>query len=115
MIEKYAISINLDSKIIGFYKPEIQNYKEINRNETILKNYNLIKITKYIFSIIIIIVIVFISYYLGVRARERKRKLANELSDDNYEYITEKNKNINENNSNLDKQKFIELNSKLGL
>ena len=37
------------------------------------------------------------------------------LKDDNYEYIPEKNKDINQITNDLKKQKFLELNSHLGL
>ena len=138
--KKYPFSVNLDAKTIGFYlyKEEknkiINNTKNIdknnkttdieetisvenktnNKNMTENKNENMNKVLKYIIEIIIGIGLLFIAYYIGVRVRERRRKRANELKDDNYEYIPEKNKDINVNN-NSKTQKFVELNSKLGL
>ena len=120
--KKFTISGNLDSKIIGVYKAQIKNDEEEidyenNINETTMKNYqkNIKRVLLYIIAIIIGIGLLFFAYFLGVRVRERRRKLANELKDDNYEYLPEKNKNINEDTNSTNKQQFIELNSKLGL
>ena len=54
------------------------------------------------------------AYYIGLIVREKRRKRANELKDDFYEYLPEKNKSINDISDESQKQQ-IELNSKLGL
>ena len=58
--------------------------------------------------------LVVFAYYIGVRVREKRRKKANELKDDNYEYIPEKNNDINNYKENNKKHIFVELKSKLG-
>ena len=131
---KYTFSIDLDSRTIGFYLEQEGNYRQANN----IKNNNKIdknildnisnnnnnksnnnmnnKILKYFIEIIIIIVIAFIAFYIGVTIREKRKKRANELKDENYEYIPEYNKDINEINNNTHKKEtLVELNSKLGL
>ena len=129
---KYTFSIDLDSRTIGFYLEQEGNFRQINNiksnNKIDKKNLdNMNKnnnnknnmnnnILKYLKEIIIIIVIAFIAYYIGVTIREKRKKRANELKDENYEYMPEHNKDINEiNNNTHKKEKLVELNSKLGL
>ena len=73
------------------------------------------KILKYFIEIIIAIGIALLAYYIGVTVRERRKKRANELKDENYEYMPEQNKDINEKNKNQKKEKLVELNSQIGL
>ena len=123
---KYPFSINIRDKTIGFYKiiednnnikfNDTQKKDEIkNDNNKLNRNNYKNQILKYIVEVIFILILLFLAYFIGVRVRERRRKIANELKDDNYEYITDKNKDINEVSSNSKRQKFVELISKLGL
>ena len=123
---KYPFSINIRDKTIGFYKiiednnnikfNDTQKNDEIkNGNNKLNRNNYKNQILKYIVEVIFILILLFLAYFIGVRVRERRRKIANELKDDNYEYITDKNKDINEVSSNSKRQKFVELISKLGL
>ena len=119
--KKYSFSVNLDSKTIGFYVDKIHNYKNINKTQNMDKSnmdYNfkgkMNNVIKYIIEIIAGIILLFIAYCIGVTVREKRRKRANELKDDNYEYLPEKNKSINDISDDSKKQQ-IELNSKLGL
>ncbi len=110
---KYTFSINVDAKTIGFYLNKEINNKEgnnsknnskinstddddVNTNNTNNKSMN--KILKYSIEIIIVIAIALLAYYIGVTVREKRKKRANELKDDNYEYMPEENENkiINE-------------------
>ena len=98
------------------------NKKDINNNvtkddENIINrkiNINIKNIVKYTIAVCVGIFALFIAYYIGVTVREKRRKRANELKDDNYEYLPEKNKSINDISDDSKKQQ-IELNSKLGL
>ena len=119
--KKYSFSVNLDSKTIGFYVDKIHNYNNINKTQNVDKSnmdYNfkgkMNNVIKYIIEIIAGIILLFIAYCIGVTVREKRRKRANELKDDNYEYLPEKNKSINDISDDSKKQQ-IELNSKLGL
>ena len=135
--KKYPFSVNLDAKTIGFYSEKEANSKKVNNtkknnnkiNDTEIlddndenknninnnNNKSMNKILKYFIEIIIVIGIAFLAYYIGVTVREKRRKRANELKDENYEYMPEQNKDINENNNNQQKTKLVELNSQLGL
>ena len=73
------------------------------------------KFVNYLIEIIVLIVFVGIAYYIGVTVRERRKKRANELKDDNYEYLSERDKNINSNSNETNSHQFVELNSRLGL
>ena len=126
---KYTFSINIDAKTIGFYlekekenkEKKINNTNTINNTtENILKQVNNSRlrftIIKYLIEMLVIICLLFIAYHVGVKVRDRRRKIANELRDDNYEYLPEKNnKDINDIKTNSKTQKLVELNSKLGL
>lgn len=118
--KKYSFSVNLDSKTIGFYVDKVQIYKSINKtqnvdNTNMDNNYKgkMNNAVKYIIEVIAGIILLYIAYYIGVTVREKRRKRANELKDDNYEYLPEKNKSINDISNDSNKQQ-IELNSHLG-
>ena len=109
---KYAFSINLDSKTIGFYLNEGANGRKANRtnNDKINSteddddvnknntndNKSMNKILKYSIEIIIVIIIALLAYYIGVTVNQKRKKRANELKDENYEYMPEENKIIND-------------------
>ena len=59
------------------------------------------KISKIFFEISFCIILVWIGYYIGKKIHEQRKKRANELRDDNYEYYSENNnyKNFNKNDS----------------
>ena len=63
----------------------------------------------------VVITLIIIAFYVGKTYREKRIKRANELKDDNYEYLPEKNNNINDIKNDLKNNQFVELNSKLGL
>ena len=50
-----------------------------------------------------------------MKVKEGRKKRANELKDDSYEYISEDNKDINNNKNGQNNKQLVELNSKLGI
>jgi len=129
---KYTFSMNLDSRTIGFYFDQEENDNQVIniKNNSKIDNSKILddgsrhnnkdnknnKIFKYFIEIIIVIGIALLAYYIGVTIREKRKKRANELKDENYEYMTEQNKDINEISNNIHKkEKLLELNSRLGL
>ena len=126
---KYTFSMDLDSRTIGFYFEQEENDNQANniKNNSKIDNTKILddgnkhnnkknKIFIYFIEIIIVIGIALVAYYIGVTIREKRKKRANELKDENYEYMPEHNKDINEiNNNTHKKEKLVELNSKLGL
>jgi len=121
--KKYSFSINFDAKTFGFYVEKDKNIIIKDKNNNIDKeNINIEvdkkemnKIIRFIIEIIILISFVLIAFYIGVTIREKRKKRANELKDDNYEYLSEKNKNINHTSNDLHHHQFVELNSRLGV
>jgi len=119
--------MDLDSRTIGFYFKEEGNDKQVNniKNNNKIDNTKILDdlnkknnnnyILKYFIEIIIAIGIDLIAYYIGVAIRERRKKRVNEIKDENYEYMPEQNKDINEISNINKKEKLVELNSKLGL
>ena len=96
--KKYYFTLNIDSRMLGFYNPNL-DYEE--EEEITSKNDK-----KFIFIIGFIIIgfifffcLMFLSFYLGMQIKKRRKKRANELNEDNYEYLpeeaNEKNKIIN--------------------
>ena len=119
--KKYPFTIDLDAKTIGFYLNKKDIYQKINDtkgiiNNDIKKDNNskiksiLIKITEVLLGIGLIM----LAYYIGMKVKEGRKKRANELKDDNYEYLTEKDKNINKTLNETNHHQIVELNSRLG-
>ena len=129
-LRKYQLLFDYDSKTIGYYDKKIKYktknitidsinsnkdkdiYNNTNNNsgEIIKINNNFKNVIKYFFGIIIFFMIVMMSFFMGMKIKESRKKRANELKDDDFEYLTYSN-NINENTKY--KQK-IELN-KIGI
>ena len=112
--------------MLGFYlekeEDEKIHNKEINKNNITNNNqkeYSDINNNTKKKKIFIIIGVVIIgiglllgAYFIGMKVKEGRKKRANELMDDSYEYIPENKKDINE--INYKDEKLLELNSKLG-
>ena len=141
--KKYPFTIDYDAKSIGFYldKKDNEDKNNNNKNESInsigddidnnrgnnIANHNnssndnkskLKKILITIGKIIMGIILLIGAYYIGMKVKEGRKKRANELKDDVYEYIPDNKKdiNINSDNNNISKKnQTLELSDKLGL
>ena len=132
--KKYPFTIDLDAKTIGFYFDIKDTYKKNNEtkklNEEITNNKGENKIinkenkentTKLkdalikLLEILLGIGLLICGYYIGKKVKEGRKKRANELKDDSYEYIQDDNKDINDKENEEKNKQFVELNSKLGL
>ena len=115
---RYPFTVNLDAKTLGFYldkkiiKPKVNNTTGLidnkPNNNSKLKNI-LIRIGEICFGIGLII----LAYFIGMKVKEGRKKRANELKDDCYEYISDDKKDINEINGVQKDKQLVELNSKL--
>ena len=103
---KYNFSLNLDSRMLGFYNPnyDYEEEKEINvennkkdegdNYKKVEGDNNIWKITIFIvLGCIFIGLLMFISFYFGMKLKEGRKKRANELKEDNYEYLPEQKEN----------------------
>ena len=100
-LRKYQFVFNFDYKTIGFYKFKNMDYQnEKNKNETNNNNENkgINKILLIILEIIIILLLIIVSFFIGKYLSKQRKKRANELKDEDFEYIEE---NFNGNESKL--------------
>ena len=102
--KKYNFTMNPEARMLGFYNPNY-NYKEskeiidndndnesnnqkYNKNNNNNNDYKTIIIVS-ILAFIFIILLMFISFYFGMKLKEGRKKRANELKEENYEYFPE--------------------------
>ncbi len=98
-LKKYQFIFNHDSKTIGFYNDNLQEKNSTNKeNNFFSKNYKLIIQIAVVGILIMLIVVAFL---IGTKMNKQRKKRANELTDDNYEYFNN-GKEKNENNENMD-------------
>ena len=116
LFSKYTFFYNGGAKTIGFYKKKIT--KEIinkkDKDKALKIEVNIVKIFIFIILFIIFIFLMsFLAYHYGKKKNFIRKKLANELDDDNYNYNPSKKyqqfeKDINEKNFD-NKRKHLEL------
>ena len=88
---KYNFTFNLDATMIGFYNPnfDYEVEEEINggNNTEDNNNYTWKIIIFCILGFVFLALLMFLSFYFGMKLKEGRKKRANELKDDNYEYF----------------------------
>ena len=95
-IKKYPIMFDLDSKMIDIY--DIYNEEQSQNNENMNQDSKGIKTFLIILLIIVLVVVVgVLGYFLGKNLNKIRKKKANELNDDDYDYTSGDNKAINSN------------------
>ena len=114
ILRKYPMIINYEEQTIGYYNEnweieEKDKDKEKNNNE---EN----KGGKFYFYLIILLVLIMfiiigvIFYFVGKNKNKMKKRRANELLDDNYDYIpNKKNKDENNKNDNIENNNIINV------
>ena len=114
-LKKNQISINYDSKTISFFfKKETKEI--IKQIKTMVNNIGTKHAIKFIAIILIFFGILFPIFYLGLKMKYLKEKTAIELKENDYEYISVKNKDINGMDITNNKgPKVVELNPVLGI
>lgn len=97
--KKYTFSINVDEKIIFFYNPNLSKEETTKRKKDNERNYiNIKKIIFIIITVIIFVGLLILAFFIGKKMSVERKKRANELKDDNYEYFPE----TKENNLGID-------------
>ena len=126
-LKKYQFIYDYDSYTIGYYP--IYNEKNLieekennknnqnnqNKNNSIIMNNNNFKSINFIFIIPFIIIfcilLIFIGYLIRKKLYEKRKRKANELEDDDYEYFSyDKNNNNDDKSNSLLKQNYIKNN-----
>ena len=90
--KKYTFSFNIDAKIVGFYNKIFEEENSSNNPEN---NKNITYIFLIIAITIILILLMILSFYCGMKLKAGRKKRANELKEDNYEYFPELDKENN--------------------
>ena len=103
-LKKYQFIFNYDSKSIGFYNENIKEKNndcenEKNNDGNFFKKLNMRIIIEIVVGIILIGLIV-IAFVIGKSINYKRKKRANELTDDNFEYFSNENNN-NDNSLNI--------------
>ena len=122
--KKYPFTIDFDDKTLGFYikekihenKTKIENIDNKDNNK--VRNHNNSHIKNILFKIGEIIAIIGLligAYFIGKKVNEGRKKRANELKDDYFEYVADIKKGINEFEHDKKNNQLVELNSKLSL
>jgi hypothetical protein len=106
-LKKYQITLNLDAKTITFYSSEIEgNYSPTNSNDFSLDDkFRYKNIILIICCCVLSIILFVVSFLLYKKLKSDRKKRANELKDEDYEYASEndkeKNNLLQKNNENI--------------
>ena len=104
-LRKYLTSFNYDLKTISFYRSqvdEINKKSEIpNKEKKNSSSFNYGKFIRIIIEIIMVIVIIIISVLLIRKYKNSRKKHANELKDDDYDYTAQENEVENKINNEI--------------
>ena len=107
--KKYNFTMNSEARMLGFYNPKYnykedkeivdndknnQKYNNNSKDNNNYKDYKIIIIIS-ILGFIFIVLLMIISFYFGMKLKEGRKKRANELKEDNYEYFPESAENQN--------------------
>ena len=92
-LRQYQFIFNSNERTIGFYKTK--NFVESENQKINDKKSNNIWI--YFLQILIIIILVVSGIYIGMQINKQRKKRANELKDDDYDYTEENNNEMNKN------------------
>ena len=107
LLEKYQIIFDINSKTFGIYNPDLKYREPEEEEETeepepekIDENDKKIgaAVLKYVIIVVVILVVIGLSVFIGMKIKEPRKKRANELLDDNFDYegTNEKNNNNND-------------------
>ena len=107
----FQFTFDQEKKTVGFYNPILPRIKNEDylkniqeRNKNIINDPNNKKTITYIImiSVILIIVLGIVAYFLGKKLNENRKKRANELNDEDFEYSTSTSINSVENTQEKD-------------
>lgn len=92
-LKKYQITLNLDAKTISFYNTikENKNNNEEEKEEIVSEESNNIYLI--ILCFILSTALFIVTFYFTKELKNKRKKKANELTDDNFDYSVQDNKN----------------------
>jgi len=93
--KKFPFSLDLSDNIISFYLEKDESDKNGYIKTVVRRNNQTYKILLFIIVFLLILFLLLVALYLYLIIKERRKKRINELKDDNYEYLSEKDKTIN--------------------
>jgi hypothetical protein len=92
-LKKYQITLNLDAKSINFYNNTYRNGKE-DFDDNMKNNNEKVKIIILIIVCVLLgVILIIVSYLFIKKIKGERKKRANELKDDGYEYFPEEEAN----------------------
>ena len=96
-LKKYQITLNLDAKTITFYRDSIEdNNKLINSNDFSLEDkFRYKNICLIVCCCVLSIILFVVSFLFYKKLKSDRKKRANELKDEDYEYVSENDKGKN--------------------
>ena len=86
-LKQYQFIMNFDSKTIGFYRTK--NFDDNGEKGYYKNDGKKSKVWIYIWQILLVIILIINSFYIGIYIKRQRKKRANELKDDEYEYVEE--------------------------
>ena len=95
-LKKYQITLNLDAKTISFYNLSIKDDNEENNSK--IENFNNESIILIIICFLLSVALFVVTIYFTIQLKGKRKKRANELTDDNYDYFIQDNEEKNEPN-----------------
>ena len=98
--KKFPFSYDLDDRTISFYLEKDNEFGGSDRNGHLKsdirrKNQTYKILLLFIIILLLLLFLILIAVYIYLTIKERRKKRINELKDDNYEYLSEKDKVIN--------------------
>jgi len=93
--KKFPFSLDLSDNIISFYLEKDESDKNGYIKTVVRRNNQTYKILLFIIVFLLLLFLLLVALYLYLIIKERRKKRINELKDDNYEYLSEKDKTIN--------------------
>ena len=100
-LRKYPLLINFNLQTVGYYNEDFKTETEPTNNEDINQGNNTLLSEKFLFFLISIVFLLIIAsgitcFYIGKHTKKIRKKKANELVDDDFDYTTS---NDNQNNA----------------
>ena len=96
-LKVYQFIFDYDSKTIGFYNENLKEKNATNdietNNDENTNNNSYMRIVIEVVVAIILVGLIFVAFIIGQKINNQRKKRANEMQDDNFEYFAKDNNN----------------------